>query len=567
MKKLAVFVLTVLFAGGAALADSAGWRRPEVADFLPAPGNEVLTIGDDGRAYVWGNDLSLAPNWPPQAIGATTWIWSQPIATDIDGDTYAEVLVLTESYGGATRLVGVSATTGQVCSGCPNQALGFSPTSLATGSLSGAGSREYAFGTANGKVRIYDANLSSFNEVTVAGSAAVLLGIGETDGDANQELVYIAGSSAGGVVGIVDFDGTSYDATAVSGFSGPTWGRPVVRSIDGSPIDEIVYSTGSGSVTVLERVGPTSWATKAGWPKQTSAGEPHSGPEVADIVAGGDLEITVIVGDNKAEAWTSSGQQLAGFPYSLPVTGSTFAGGELTGAPGNELLVSAVGTDIGVLSVPAFDYYGRHYHDTGIASPPIAVSDVVPILVWINGKLVGSQIKEGDLVDRQVRVEVQPKSQPAPAYSASIQRKGSAELIVDSVAEEEGVKLETDLEAGRYTLTVQSAGHEVLVFNFAVDHRLRISDFVCYPNPMRGPAAFTFQSTSAARANLGIYTVTGKRICSMEDDCKAGFNSMRWDGRDDAGDHIATGTYMAVLTLTTPAEQVREISTVVCTRR
>jgi flagellar hook assembly protein FlgD len=46
------------------------------------------------------------------------------------------------------------------------------------------------------------------------------------------------------------------------------------------------------------------------------------------------------------------------------------------------------------------------------------------------------------------------------------------------------------------------------------------------------------------QARLAIYTVAGRKV--FEDDLGtfAGYNQYRWNGRDSAGDRLASGTYL-----------------------
>ena len=49
-----------------------------------------------------------------------------------------------------------------------------------------------------------------------------------------------------------------------------------------------------------------------------------------------------------------------------------------------------------------------------------------------------------------------------------------------------------------------------------------------------------------------IYTLSGRRIRTIWESFQAGPRILHWDGRDQAGDEIANGTYLYVLRRTWP---------------
>ncbi|MFZ1730508.1 MAG: DUF3160 domain-containing protein [Bacteroidota bacterium] len=72
-----------------------------------------------------------------------------------------------------------------------------------------------------------------------------------------------------------------------------------------------------------------------------------------------------------------------------------------------------------------------------------------------------------------------------------------------------------------------------------------------YPNPFHGDAATTIQfslTKAAPDAALGVYDLAGRRVRSLlQHELPTGTYLSRWDGRDDAGLPLPSGSYMLVL--------------------
>jgi len=65
-----------------------------------------------------------------------------------------------------------------------------------------------------------------------------------------------------------------------------------------------------------------------------------------------------------------------------------------------------------------------------------------------------------------------------------------------------------------------------------------------YPNPFNPQTQIAFDLPSAGRAEIRIYDVLGRRIRTLVDGNRpAGRQILGWDGRDDSGKEVASGTY------------------------
>jgi len=65
-----------------------------------------------------------------------------------------------------------------------------------------------------------------------------------------------------------------------------------------------------------------------------------------------------------------------------------------------------------------------------------------------------------------------------------------------------------------------------------------------YPNPFNSTTEIRYTLPVDCRVSLEIYNLLGQRVCILVDeDQPAGYKSVRWDGRDDHGQQIASGVY------------------------
>lgn len=74
--------------------------------------------------------------------------------------------------------------------------------------------------------------------------------------------------------------------------------------------------------------------------------------------------------------------------------------------------------------------------------------------------------------------------------------------------------------------------------------KISIEDMLPYPNPISDDGHFTFIITEAADVTITIYTITGRKIRTIQAPAlNSGFNKVYWDGRDQDGDRLANNTY------------------------
>ena len=71
--------------------------------------------------------------------------------------------------------------------------------------------------------------------------------------------------------------------------------------------------------------------------------------------------------------------------------------------------------------------------------------------------------------------------------------------------------------------------------------------------------AFQYSLPTASAVRLVIYGPSGRQVATLVDRVQnAGLHSATWNGRNDAGDHVASGTYFGRLE-TRSFQEVRRI--------
>jgi len=161
---------------------------------------------------------------------------------------------------------------------------------------------------------------------------------------------------------------------------------------------------------------------------------------------------------------------------------------------------------------------------------------------------VTATVTGGDLLD----------AQPGPVFLRNIDRRGldtglallgrglaftgSGELL--RVTTSEPVDLDVHLTArggDNKDLDIALGGDGVVPRAFAVAQN--------HPNPFNPSTAIEFKLPARRHVRLGIYNLDGRLVRNLLDgDLPAGEHVVTWNGRDDAGRDVASGTYLYRIT-------------------
>ncbi len=108
-------------------------------------------------------------------------------------------------------------------------------------------------------------------------------------------------------------------------------------------------------------------------------------------------------------------------------------------------------------------------------------------------------------------------------------------------------------DGGRDVICVDSAPgvrvyrNDILITNVAENDRQSPNDFILYqnyPNPFNSDTKIRYQLAAAVKVRLSVYNLVGQKIRTLVNSKQqAGNYSITWDGRDDAGNPVASGLY------------------------
>jgi len=65
-----------------------------------------------------------------------------------------------------------------------------------------------------------------------------------------------------------------------------------------------------------------------------------------------------------------------------------------------------------------------------------------------------------------------------------------------------------------------------------------------YPNPSRNEATIDFSISTAGVVKISIFDAKGKSVRNLQVNAEAGKNQINWDGLDNLGNHVLSGSYL-----------------------
>jgi len=96
----------------------------------------------------------------------------------------------------------------------------------------------------------------------------------------------------------------------------------------------------------------------------------------------------------------------------------------------------------------------------------------------------------------------------------------------------------------RYDSTIQTSVDE----NQLDEKPMTIEDFTTYPNPFNASTSIHYTLTEQAQLRCTIMSLAGQKVRTIADSFQeAGSRTYQWDGRNSAGESVASGIYIALL--------------------
>ena len=114
--------------------------------------------------------------------------------------------------------------------------------------------------------------------------------------------------------------------------------------------------------------------------------------------------------------------------------------------------------------------------------------------------------------------------------------------------------LETSLpavEPGEHSLELRASdgvlnrSSETMSFTLTETDGMTLTNVFVYPNPCPGQACFNWTLGEDALVSIEIFTISGRKILDIGNiSGRAGYNQYQWDGLDQDGDRLASGSYL-----------------------
>ena len=121
-----------------------------------------------------------------------------------------------------------------------------------------------------------------------------------------------------------------------------------------------------------------------------------------------------------------------------------------------------------------------------------------------------------------------------------------------------------DLSQGLHNVEVSIEGNLVTGARFCdtVDHIVLVlgarRGLSANPNPLNPETVFNFATTQTGPVTVRIFDISGRLVKTLHDGTMpAGFNSIRWNGAADNGNHVATGVYFVKMLSLDGEERLR----------
>jgi hypothetical protein len=531
-----------------------------LANLDGVPGLEIIGASwNTKQIYIFNKNGEVLPGWPKTT---TSLCWASPVVGDIDGDGHPEIIAY--DVGGIVYAWHVDGTEVRDGDNNPSTNGPFFVTknpgtwhmsTPALADMDGDGIQDLIVCSPGDSIYCLKGNgrrVAGWPVKVVESTANITASpaVGDIDGDGHPEV--IVQSSVGRVYGL------RYDGTWMTGW--PIWvysntgtiaPSPALADLDGDGKLEVVIA-GLDKNCYVFRYNGTSYA---GWPQPYSATTTtESSPVIADIDGDGSLDIILGSEEGLLNAWSKTGQPLAGFPIQV--------GSYLRGTPvvcdlnyngGLDLVTSCWDQNIYAWNLNGHYYDGvaqwngfhANIYNTGWKEfiPATAVEQITCVY-----RLVDEAVELNWSVYPDVPVwnlYRAPRGGDFELLAAGL--RPDAESVIDYVdrTAEAGLVYRYRLEgAGREDLSKTT--EEIMVPVQAV--RL----YQNHPNPFNPSTVIPYAVPGDAGVRrsvlLAVYDVNGALVKTLVSGAvAAGRHEVRWDGHNERGESVSSGIYFMQL--------------------
>ncbi|MBD3348963.1 MAG: hypothetical protein GF400_07185 [Candidatus Eisenbacteria bacterium] len=460
--------------------------------------------------------------------------WASPALAELDGDAGKEIVAAAWGNVGTEgdpeyEIFAWNAEDSSILPGWPVYTQGRCWSTPAMGDLDRDGLDETIILASDGRLYVYSPDGTEFAD-------------GDGDPSTTGVFRYMDANYNYGSVAVVDLDddhelemivpsrSDSIYCLNPDGSDVPGWpvyvremamSSPVVGDVDLDGSLDVVAASNADSIWIFDASG----VPLPGWPqyvnmKVSSDGPPS--PTIADLSGGDELEIIMPGSDGSVSVWDYTGDMLPGWPQMLETPNldnhASASVGDVDGDSGMEILV---GSNSGQLY--AFDVDGDL-----IAGWPIetGIEELYSTPTLFDLDL------DGD-------VEVIHSSMNRSVYVWDCE--GSYD---DGDGVEWGAWRGNMARNGLYGY---AAPVSVPEDGAVAERRLVLEQNV--PNPFNPVTVVAFSVPGGTgRATLSVYNIAGERVRTLVDGpVDGGRHNVTWDGRDDAGERVASGVYFVRL--------------------
>jgi hypothetical protein len=153
----------------------------------------------------------------------------------------------------------------------------------------------------------------------------------------------------------------------------------------------------------------------------------------------------------------------------------------------------------------------------------------------IDGDYLGTNNPNNKNGPNRVMHTYQPTSQ-SRTYTMNGDTKGWYNFYVDDVAPQDSFIVYLIRAYVSYKTTGNNDVIELLPTSYALDQN--------YPNPFNPSTIITYTLPEMTNVRIKIYDALGREVRSLLDEVKsAGKHNILWDGRDNSGNRVSSGTY------------------------